>query len=178
MPQKDDELLQELLQKYARMFMKLARNRGVPYDDAEDIVMDAIWSFYNSKHYGNLSESEMKVMMARIVINKCIDRHRKYHREKEGTVSVDVADITGICAPRHLEPERKAVSADNYRRIRETIENLKPVWRDTAIMYFIEERTHAEISKALGVSEEVCRARISRARKYLEEELKEFLPRR
>ena len=66
------------------------------------------------------------------------------------------------------------IAEDNYHRIRNVIENLKPTWRDVAVMYFLEERTYTEISEALGVSEEVCRARVSRARKFLEDELKEF----
>ena len=67
------------------------------------------------------------------------------------------------------------IESEGYSRIRETIENLKPVWRDTAILYFIEGRSYPEISEALGISEEVCRSRISRARKYLEGELNDLL---
>ena len=57
MPQKDDKLLQDLLDKYTKLYLKLAISNGAPYDDAEDIVMEAIWSFYDSEHYGKLSES-------------------------------------------------------------------------------------------------------------------------
>ena len=46
MPQDKDELLQVLITKYAQMYMKLAYAIGVPYDDVEDIVMEAFWSFY------------------------------------------------------------------------------------------------------------------------------------
>lgn len=41
MPQDKDELLQVLITKYAQMYMKLAYAIGVPYDDVEDIVMEA-----------------------------------------------------------------------------------------------------------------------------------------
>ena len=43
MPQDKDELLQVLITKYAQMYMKLAYAIGVPYDDVEDIVMEAFW---------------------------------------------------------------------------------------------------------------------------------------
>lgn len=175
MPQKDDKLLQDLVGRYAKLFMKLACNSGVPYDDAEDIAMEAIWSFYQSEYYGTLDERETKMMMARIVKNKSIDFYRKRRRENEETVDKEIEDFYDLSAPGHLEPEKQVIADYNYRRIREVVENLKPTWRDTAIMYFLEGRTHAEISKALGVSEEVCRARVSRARKFLEEELKEYL---
>ena len=74
MPQDKDELLQVLITKYAQMYMKLAYAIGVPYDDVEDIVMEAFWSFYRADYGGKLeSEKAIKVMLARIVENKCID---------------------------------------------------------------------------------------------------------
>ena len=163
MPQKDDKLLQDLVEKYAKLFMKMACNCGVPYDEAEDIVMDAIWSFYRSEHYGKLDERETRLMMARIIKNKSIDRYRKRKTEDEQTVDEDIGDIVGVSAPKHWEPEERVISKQNYHQIREVIENLRPKWRDVVIMYFLEERTYAEISKARGVSEDVCRARGSRA---------------
>ena len=175
MLQKDDKLLQDLLEKYTRLYLKFAISNGAPYDDAEDIVMEAVWSFYRSEHFGKLSETETKLMMARIIKNKCIDRYRKHKTEDELTLREDIDDLFGIKAPKQYEPEKQVIAEDNYHRIRNVIENLKSTWRDVAVMYFLEERTYPEISKALGVSEEVCRARVSRARKFLEEELKEFL---
>jgi len=50
---------------------------------------------------------------------------------------------------------------------------MKPIWRDAATMYFLEGLTYSEISKALEVSETVCRKRVSRARDYLRKELSE-----
>ena len=50
MPRNNEELLHELIKKYARLYMKMAKDKGIPFDDVEDIVMDAFWSFYRSKH--------------------------------------------------------------------------------------------------------------------------------
>lgn len=64
MPQDKDELLQVLITKYAQMYMKLAYAIGVPYDDVEDIVMEAFWSFYRADYGGKLeSEKAIKVVL-------------------------------------------------------------------------------------------------------------------
>ena len=64
MPQDKDELLQVLITKYAQMYMKLAYAIGVPYDDVEDIVMEAFWSFYRADYGGKLeSEKAIKVIV-------------------------------------------------------------------------------------------------------------------
>ncbi|MCI8512464.1 MAG: sigma-70 family RNA polymerase sigma factor [Lachnospiraceae bacterium] len=174
MPQKDDTMLRELIDKYAKVFMKLAARRGVPYDDVEDIVTDAFMAFYKSKSYeevaGNLDEARFAV--CRIVINKCVD----YARKNSHMLMVDVGEHVGeLKGSRSVEPEREVIAKENVARIRECLLGMKEIWRDIAWMYFIEERSISEISRRLEITETVCRSRISRARKYLREELKDLL---
>ena len=59
MLQDKDELLQALITEYAQMYMKLAVSIGVPYDDVEDIVMEAFWSFYRADYIGKLENEKL-----------------------------------------------------------------------------------------------------------------------
>lgn len=174
MPQDKDELLRELIEKYAKMYMKYAHGKGVPYDDAEDVVMDAFWSFYNSKHFGKLNEEETKAMLARIVRNKSIDFHRKnsHFDTVEFEDSVDELELVSRMAEN--DPLDEIISNENYKRIRECMDGMKDIWKDPATMYFIEARSYEEISSALEIRDDVCRSRISRARKYLREKLRDL----
>lgn len=174
MPQDNNELLQELMEKYAKMYMKLAFNRGVPYDDVEDVVMAAFWSFYKSEHFGKLSEEENKIMLARIVINKCTDHYRKNSRVELVGIDDCTTELDRISGSSRNEMDDKMIEDENYRRIRDTIDNLKEIWRDPVRMYFIEGRSTAEICEALEISEDLCRKRISRAKAYLREKLKDL----
>ena len=100
MPQDKDELLQVLITKYAQMYMKLAYAIGVPYDDVEDIVMEAFWSFYRADYGGKLeSEKAIKVMLARIVENKCIDYFRKEKRSIKPNEDEDHDKRMNDCLP-------------------------------------------------------------------------------
>ena len=176
MPQKDEKLLHDLIEKYAKLFAKFAQRYGASIDDAEDIAMEAIWAFYNSDLYDGKNEEDAKRIMATIVKHKCIDHFRR--EKKDDVTQVDIDDeenTTQLVAPAQYEPEQRIVANDGYWRIIQVIEGLKDVWREPVKMYFVEQRTYAEISEALGISEEVCRSRISRARKFLEEELKDML---
>ena len=175
MSQKDQELLQNLIQKYAKLFMKMAYKNGVPYDDVEDVVMDAFWSFYRSKYYESMDEAEIKIMMGRIVKNKCIDYYRKNRKDEEMVADDGDEGLVGIAAHPMTNPERRMIEKEKYRRIRDEIEGLKPIWRDAAKLFLLEERSFSEMSEILGVTEEVCRSRISRLRKHLREVLKDLL---
>ena len=158
------------------MLAKLAYKYGVPIDDAEDVAYDAIWTYYHSDRYNDKDETEEKRIIATIARNKSYDYLRK--TKKDDVVEIDIDDeevYIQLPGPERYEPENTVLASEGYNRIIRTIENLKPIWRDVVKMYFVEERSYAEISEALGITEDVCRSRISRARKYLEEELKDML---
>lgn len=172
MLQDKDELLRELIEKYARMYMKLAYSNGVPFSDTEDVVMDAFWAFYRSKDFGKKGEAENKLILACIVKHKCIDYYRKNSRYN--VVSLEDE-------PHHEElmenrfgkdPLEQMIEDEDYRTVRGQLDNLKEIWREAAVMYFVEGRKEPEISKVLGISGTVCRSRISRVRQHLRETLK------
>ena len=172
MPRNNEELLHELIKKYARLYMKMAKDKGIPFDDVEDIVMDAIWSFYRSKYFGTLSETETKAMMARIVENKCIDWYRKNKRAQSNE---NIDEMEFLKAPSEDEPLQKAVSDEGYQDIIRCMEEMKKSWRDVAVMYWIEGLSVSEICERLGITGDVCRSRITKARKYLKKKLKDRL---
>lgn len=174
MPQDKAKLLQELMDKYARMYMKLAYNRGVPYDDVEDVVMAAFYSFYKSDRFGELSESESKLVMAEAVRNKCTDYYRKNSRAILIGIEDCESDLDRISNSLGNRMDEKLISDENCERIRSTIEGLKEIWREPIKMYYLEGLSISEISEALGISEVVCRSRLSRARKYLREKLQDL----
>lgn len=174
MPQDKNELLQELIDKYARMYMQMAYRRGVPYDDVEDVVMDAFWSFSRMEKFGTLDDTGNRLMLARIVINKCTDHYRKYGRAEMIGIDDCEAELNKMSSRFGNALENKVVEDERSRQIREVVDNMKEIWREPVKMYYLEERTTAEISEALGISEMLCRSRISRAKKYLKERLKDL----
>lgn len=176
MPQKDEKLLHDLIEKHAKLFVKLACKYGVPLDEAEFVAMEAIWAYYESEYYDTKDETEAKKIMAGFVKHKSIDFFRKEMKSEITKVDIDDEEVhIQLMGSEHYEPEHAVVANEGYDRIIRVIEGLKPVWRDPVKMYFVEERSYAEISEALGISEDVCRSRISRARKFLEVELKDML---
>lgn len=176
MPQRNEKLLHDLIEKYAMIFAKLASRYGVPYDDAEDVAMEAIWAFYKSNRYDEKDETEALKIMTAIVKNKSIDYFRRENKGDVTEVDIDDEEVyIQLVGSEKYEPEHVAVANDGYRRVVKVIEGLKDIWREPVKMYFVEERSYEEISKTLEISEDVCRSRISRARKFLEKELEDML---
>lgn len=172
MPQDKDELLQVLITQYTQMYMKLAYAIGVPFDDVEDIVMEAFWSFYRADYGGKLENKKVvKAMLARIVENKCIDYFRKEKRSIRPNEDEDLSELEIIADFSAHDLLQAVISRESCGQIYEILDGLRESWKDVTIMYFIQGLTTEEICERLEITNDMCRSRISRARKYLREEL-------
>lgn len=174
MPQDKDELLREFMDKYAKLYMKFAYANGVPFDDVEDVVMDAFWAFYNSDYFMNTPEEEMKAILARILKNKCIDYFRKNNRYESVDLDTGENELNLLYKSVCRDPADSAVLSEEARYACQCIEEMKDIWKEVAILYFIEGRRPAEISKMLNIPGTVCRSRIARAKEYLREKITAF----
>ena len=56
---------------------------------------------------------------------------------------------------------------DEVNYITKYLQDMKPEWRDVAILHFVEERPISEVSQILGIKEASCRMRLTRLRRYL-----------
>ena len=178
MLQEKDELLQALITEYAQMYMKLAVSIGVPYDDVEDIVMEAFWSFYRADYIGKLeNEKAIKAMLARIVENKCIDYFRREKRSIKPNEDEDVSELEYIVDFSGRNPLQSVISRESCGQIVEALDGLRKSWKDVTVMYFIQGFTTEEICERLEITNDMCRSRISRARKYLRENLQSRIDR-
>lgn len=83
MSENKDAHLKELIDKYARLYMEMACNNGIPSEYAEDIVVEAFWSYYSSDSFGCLSEAEAKIVIAHIVKIVCRDFAEQKSERKE-----------------------------------------------------------------------------------------------
>lgn len=67
-------------------------------------------------------------------------------------------------------PEDAVIEAERIEELRRKIEEMKPIYRDT-LRLMAMGYSYREIANALSLTEETVRARISRGRKMLWEEL-------
>lgn len=76
------------------------------------------------------------------------------------------------------DPLQSVISRESCGQIFEVLDGLRESWKDVTVMYFIQGFTTEEICERLEITNDMCRSRISRARKYLRENLKSRMDRR
>lgn len=86
-----------------------------------------------------------------------VDRHRKRERSLEDAAPVAVAE--------------KSVEPGVRERIETAVDGLSEIYRTVFLMHDLEGYSHGEIAETLGVAEGTSKARLSRARSKLRDEL-------
>jgi RNA polymerase sigma-70 factor (ECF subfamily) len=145
----DERALREVFETHEPLLRKLIyRNLG-SLEDAEELAATAILKFWRSAHrYQGMSS--LRSYLARIALNLCHDAGRKRRRAV-------------VPEPPVAKPEEHPW-AD---RIREGLLRLDREDRELLSLYYLEDWDYNEICHSLGISYDVLRTRLVRARKKL-----------
>lgn len=172
MGQDERELLKALYEDYLVPLKKLAVKIGIDYDDIEDTVHDTILTFYE-RYPLDWTDKQKRAMLARIMHSKWVDSCRK--RSHCSDLSVEDTEDNFHVMKKLMDRDvlTLVVNNETYREVRKIIGEMKKDWRDVIVLYTIEERPFQEVCETLGISGTVCRSRITRARKYLREKMKD-----
>lgn len=165
-----DDWFRSLYIHYMPLLRSMARKRGIPEDDVEDVVQDTFLSFY--VHYSEeRSEDAIKRILARTIQNKCIDYYRR--KSVRPMEYLEVMEEKGVL-PKTLigkDTLSSVVKAEEYHAVHELLKSMKSEWREVFVLYIIQGRSMQEVSECLGLSETACRMRLSRGRKYLRDRM-------
>jgi RNA polymerase sigma factor (sigma-70 family) len=145
----DDRALRELFETYEPLLRKLIyRNLG-SREDAEDLAGTAFLRFWRSAHRYRGSSS-LRSYLTRIALNLCRDAGRKRRPE--------------------VAPERQVPPPEEHplsERIRQGLLRLETEDRELLSLYYLQDWDYKEIGDSLGITYDVLRTRLVRARKKL-----------
>lgn len=134
-------------------------------DDAIEILNDGFLKIFKEIHrYKPAYKDEMssfKGWLAKIMTYTAIDRFRKNQKH---SLTTDL-DKTAYQLSAGGE---SAVDRISYREIKNSIQNLTPVYRAVFNLFVIEDFTHEEISQRLGISIGTSKSNLAKARKQLQ----------
>ena len=159
---------EELYNRYATRLTALCSRYTEGPEEAIDLMHDTMCKVFDSigkfQFRGNGS---LNAWMSRMAVNIAIDRLRK---KKKLTISYFEGDLPDIEAPLatdiNLIPQAILIGF---------ISSLPTTKRLIFNMYCIDELSHKEIAKQLGISEGASRSMLAKAKKQLAGMVKEYL---
>lgn len=133
--------------------------------DAEDILQDAFIKVFQKLEQFK-GESTLGAWIKRIVINTTLNFLRG--RKRIGYLHPEMADAL----PQPVETETTDI---DLRRVHTAIKTLPEGCRLVLNLYLLEGYQHQEIAEILGISESTSKSQYQRARKLLQQQLKDVL---
>lgn len=183
-----DELLQRLQAREPgafEEFLHLAGPRLLNFgirmcgdrEDAKDVLQETLMKAFES--VGDLVHpGAFKTWLYRIAANACLMKRRKsrFLREEVSLEEV-LPDPDELKDPRgwNAVPERVALDRELQGHLRDAVLGLPPLYRAVLVLRDMEGLDTEEVARSLGVSKDVVKMRLHRARARVRKALDRFL---
>ncbi|MCQ2144473.1 MAG: sigma-70 family RNA polymerase sigma factor [Bacteroidales bacterium] len=131
--------------------------------DVEDVLQESFMAIFEAvPDFEYRGRGSLKSWMARIVVNRAL----KHLRDSRRIVFTDIGDID---LPE--EPDTESIPPGVIHAL---IRRLPDGYRTIFNLYVIEERSHREIAKLLGITESTSASQLHRAKAMLAAMIKDY----
>lgn len=171
----DNEAFAELVKAYYRLYFIMAMDFVHDHDKAEDIVQDGVIEIH--RDLATLRDPKKFASWAYTIIrNNCYRAKVKMMDEPTTLMSnLDESDATKVANLR--TPENLDTSFElraQHEEIVKAIYHLPFKYKEVSLLHFCGELSFKQISEILPMSAHTAEMRIHRAKKILQEILKDF----
>ena len=159
------EAQQLLYERYASVMYPVCL-RYLGREDAKDVLQDGFLTVFD-KIGTYKGEGSFEGWMRKIFVNACLMRLRKSDALRFTEDIAEAPELGGTVAYGVLEQL-------GTKEILDLVAQLPPGLRSAFNLFVLEGYTHAEVAKALGMTEQSSRSQVSRARSLLQRKIKEL----
>jgi RNA polymerase sigma factor (sigma-70 family) len=153
-----------LYDRYAQPMFLVCRRYLRNDATAEEVLMNGFLQFFQQLHRFQFSgEAATHAWIKKIMVNECLMQLRRQHSFLQVATDDLPEGSTGT------DPLEKMEAAEIYRLITQ----LPLGYRTVFNLYAIEQYTHAEIAKLLGISEGTSKSQVHKARQLLQQMIRQ-----
>ncbi|HRZ28868.1 MAG TPA: sigma-70 family RNA polymerase sigma factor [Spirochaetota bacterium] len=148
------------------------------YDDADECAQETFVKMYNGIDSFRM-ESSLSTWLYRIAVNTCKNRiasRKARNRHLDSGADPEPAPGNPGLGDLSFEPACLFERSERQRRITQAIALLPEKERIAVVLKDIEGKTYEEIEEITGIKEGTVKSSLSRARKFLRNELKDVFP--
>jgi RNA polymerase sigma-70 factor (ECF subfamily) len=176
----DHYAFEQLVMSYDQAVLRLALNLVRSPEDASDIYQEAFLRVYKNLHSFRF-DCSFHTWLYRIVTNLCVDhlRKRRVRRQESNVVETGEGPLDRMeSLPEdraETDPERKLLSTQLNRRIRQVLAELTPRERMVFELRHFQGLRLRAIGEVLGTTEEAAKNCLFRATQKMRAALGDFL---
>ncbi len=175
---KDPQAFTEFMDRFGRRLLGFGMRMCGDREDAQEVVQDTLLKTFQSVHELKNREA-FAGWLYRIATNACLmKRRRSKFLEEEiplDDVMPDRAALTQGGPDWNRLPDEAALDGELQRKIREAILDLPDTYRSVLVLRDLEGLDTDEVSQALGLSKDVVKMRLHRARSKVRNRIEAYL---
>ena len=169
----DSRAFTGLVQRHKNAVYGLAFSYLKDFEAARDISQEVFLRAF--LQLSRLEQPErLPAWLCAITANACKNWLRK-PRETVGLEDTDLEEKMNAHSPLPEKPDECMERAENRRMVSRALARLAPENREILTLYYMGDRSSAEIARYLDISPAAARQRLSRARGHLKEEILEMI---
>ncbi|HUL34432.1 MAG TPA: sigma-70 family RNA polymerase sigma factor [Candidatus Eisenbacteria bacterium] len=175
----ETNLFHELVRPYEKLVyvtvFTMLRNEAEAEDAAQDVMISA---FRHLK--GFRGDAKFSTWLVTIAMNEARQRLRRAKLVPQDSLEEMIAEKEGDFTPAVLTDWREIPSAALEKKelrlkLREAVDHLPPLYREVLVLRDLEELNQVETAAALGISINLVKVRLHRARMMLQKLLAPYL---
>lgn len=159
-----------LVQQYQRLVYTVCYQLVQDHQLAEDLTQDTFVSAFS--HMDDCPPENYKPWLARIATNKARD-HLKSAWNRRVSAPGDEAMPQSAPGGNWNNPEDLTVSETEAQAIRQMVQDLKEPYLQVSVLYFLQEHSVDEIAKRLHRPPKTVHTQLYRAKKMLQQKIRE-----
>jgi RNA polymerase sigma-70 factor (ECF subfamily) len=166
----EPELFEILMRRYNQRLYRVARSILKNEAEAEDVMQQAYVNAYT--HLDQFADrARFSTWLTRIAVYEALGRLRRRRRVREVDVSSETEGTGATLASDAPSPEQQALTGELRLLLEGAVDALPRTSRSAFVLREVEGLSTAETAECLGVSEDVVKTRLHRARLLLRKEL-------
>jgi RNA polymerase sigma-70 factor, ECF subfamily len=162
-------MFEVLMRRYNQRLYRVARGIVRDHAEAEDVMQQAYLNAYAHLHQYEHRGSFAGWLM-RIAVHEAFARARRRAAAAVNESATDAQPCDLLPSP-SPDPEQAALARELRDGLEATIDSLAETYRPVFVLREVEGLSTAETARALGLSEDVVKTRLHRARAMLRETL-------
>ena len=166
----DRAALAELVGLHHAAIARLVHRLAGYSADTDDLVQDVFVRATASARAFD-GRSSVETWLTRIAINVC----RTHHRRRFLRASFWARLRARRAGEPVGHPHRRLDEAERDDRVRATVAALPPKYRQVVVLHYLEQRSVDDVARLLDVSKNAVEVRLHRARKLLDDRLRDLM---
>lgn len=173
-----NEDFRQVVENYQKLVFTVCYQLVKDYQEAQNLTQETFLSAY--KHIDRCQVAYLKPWLARIAANKAKDYLKSAYMRKV-QLSEDIDADVGIGMTQRggqqisHSPDDIFLEKEEIRQVRDQIYQLKEPYLKVSVLYFLQEKSTAEIAELLDRPVKTVKTQLYRAKNMLKETLKKSM---